>query len=106
MTSVSSLAAGPPALVNVGPKTKAGPQPQQEQKPADTLKADDGGPAFSSPLTTVDPSSGIAIQVFRDSATGQQTNQYPSKQVVEQYARGSKVGSNVAPANNSNDQNG
>ena len=78
MTSVSSLAAGAPALVNVGQKTSAGPQPQKAEAPTEKLKADDGGPAFTSPLTTVDPSSGIAIQVFRDSETGQQTNQYPS----------------------------
>ena len=106
MTSISSLAAGPAASVGVGVKATSSQQSEQSPKPADKQKANDGGPAFSSPLTTVDPSSGIAIQVYRDASTGQQTNQYPSKQVVEQYARGNKVGSSTTASNSPAIQNG
>ena len=66
MTSVSSVAVGPPANVSHGPKSAQEPQSQQIAKPVDKLKADDGGPAFTSPITSVDPKSGIAIQVYRE----------------------------------------
>lgn len=96
MTSVPSLPPGGNTSVPVSPKSAQDHPTDPAAKPADAPKAKDGGPAFSSPVSTVDPSSGVSIQVYRDSSTGQQISQYPSKQVVDQYAHGSKVAANAS----------
>lgn len=93
MTSINSMVSGPAPGMMVGHKTSASqPSESNSQPPDDKLKAADGGPAFTSPVTNVDPSSGVTIMVYRDSSTGKELSRYPSKQVAEEYAKGAKRG--------------
>jgi hypothetical protein len=44
-------------------------------------------PQFISPITNIDPDTGIAVLVVRDVFSGEVADQYPSKQVVDEYRR-------------------
>ena len=46
----------------------------------------DGIP-FASPVIKVDSDTGLALLVVRDSSTGEELDQYPSKKAVEEYQR-------------------
>ena len=46
----------------------------------------DGIP-FASPVIKVDTDTGLALLVVRDSSTGKELDQYPSKKAVEDYQR-------------------
>ena len=71
-----------------GPETLAhphSPPPRQEEE----VKKDSPSPAeaFLTPVVKVDNSTGLALLVVRDGATGEELDQYPSKKVVEEYQR-------------------
>ncbi len=91
MTSISSLAQAPSPVQNTGLKVNASQQSEAKLQTTETTKAVDGGPAFASPVSNVDPTSGVSILVYQDPQTGSKISQYPSKQVVEQYALTSKL---------------
>ena len=44
-------------------------------------------PRFTSPVVKVDSGTGLALLVVRDGDTGREIEQYPSRQVVEEYKR-------------------
>jgi hypothetical protein len=46
-----------------------------------------GAPQYLSPVTQVDPMTGVAVTQIRDRQTGDPVVQYPSQRVVEEYAR-------------------
>jgi len=78
---------------NIGPRA-SGADPQQLPQPPHQQDATTPTPAtgidaipFASPVIRVDPDTGLALLVVRDSKTGDQLNQYPSKKAVEEYQR-------------------
>lgn len=44
-------------------------------------------PRYTSPVIKVDSGTGLALLVVRDGDTGKEVEQYPSRQVVEEYKR-------------------
>lgn len=44
-------------------------------------------PRYTSPVIKVDSGTGLALLVVRDGDTGREIEQYPSRQVVEEYKR-------------------
>ena len=79
---------------NVGPRsavpdTHLSPPPahqaQEEAKSANTVPPE--GLAFTSPVIKVDNGTGLALLVVRDSSTGEELDQYPSKKAVAEYQR-------------------
>lgn len=44
-------------------------------------------PRYTSPVVKVDSGTGLALLVVRDGDTGREIEQYPSRQVVEEYKR-------------------
>lgn len=46
----------------------------------------------TSPKGVVDPQSGVYVLQYRDGATGEVLNQYPSAKVVDAYKRGARSG--------------
>lgn len=79
---------------NVGPRstvpdTHLSPPPahqaQEEAKSANTVPPE--GLAFTSPVIKVDNGTGLALLVVRDSSTGKELDQYPSKKAVAEYQR-------------------
>lgn len=51
----------------------------------------------TSPKGVVDPQSGVYVLQYRDGATGEVLNQYPSEKVVDAYKRGDTGGAAPAP---------
>lgn len=51
----------------------------------------------TSPKGVVDPESGVYVLQYRDGATGEVLNQYPSEKVVDAYKRGAST-TDSAPA--------
>lgn len=79
---------------NVGPRsavpdTHLSPPPahqaQEEAKSTNTIPPE--GLAFTSPVIKVDNGTGLALLVVRDSSTGEELDQYPSKKAVAEYQR-------------------
>jgi hypothetical protein len=98
MTSINSVVSGTAQGYVAGHKSTAEQAPEPNTQTPDKLKAADGGPAYASPVTNVDPSSGVTIMVYRDASTGKELNQYPSKQVVAEYTKGAKRGGDSSSA--------
>lgn len=81
------------------------PQPTQDSAQPEQNTAVDGIP-FTSPVIKVDNDTGLALLVVRNTSTGQEIDQYPSRKAVEEYQRHqisdaaqvSAVSSNVAAA--------
>jgi len=55
----------------------------------------------TSPKGIVDPQSGVYVLQYRDGATGEVINQYPSEKVVDAYKRGGTGGDTPAPTTSS-----
>ena len=51
----------------------------------------------TSPKGVVDPKSGVYVLQYRDGATGEVLNQYPSQKAVSAYKRGAENGEVAAP---------
>ncbi len=49
-------------------------------------------PRYTSPVVKVDSGTGLALLVVRDGDTGKEVEQYPSRQVVEEYKRNIPTG--------------
>ena len=62
------------------PSTHEGACASSAPPPAD-------GIPFGSPVVRVDADTGLALLVVRDSSSGEELYQYPSKQAVEEYQR-------------------
>lgn len=85
MTSITQLTTHATTGPGYVPKAEAVDTPITPQ-PTGQSSSEDGIP-FISPVTKVDTNTGIWLQVYRDEAVGTEINQYPSKHVVEEYAR-------------------
>lgn len=79
---------------NVAPRA-ATPEHHVAQSPAQQPQEDNAAKAphpvdgipFSSPVIKVDNNTGLALLVVRDSTTGTEVDQYPSKKAVAEYQR-------------------
>ena len=77
--------------------SRTAPDPHISPPPPPAHAAQDGGKAqstnspdgvaFASPVIKVDSDTGLALLVVRNSATGEELDQYPSKRVVAEYQR-------------------
>ncbi|CAA7619986.1 hypothetical protein MCP1_270012 [Candidatus Terasakiella magnetica] len=86
MTSITQLS--PHAATGPGYASKAETvDTPTTPQPTGQSSSEDGTPTFISPVTKVDANTGIWVQVYRDESVGTEINQYPSKHVVEEYAR-------------------
>jgi len=52
----------------------------------------------TSPKGVVDPESGVYVLQYRDGATGEVLNQYPSAKAVDAYKRGAENGTSAVPS--------
>ena len=63
------------------------PPPPAAEADAKVVPSVSEPPRFTSPVVKVDSGTGLALLVVRDGDTGREVEQYPSRQVVEEYRR-------------------
>lgn len=82
MSNISAAGPGSPPPTRLVRENASHSEPAHEQQ---AEAAQQTAPQFVNPVTKVDPHTGIAVLVVRDSSNGEELEQYPSRQVVEEY---------------------
>lgn len=84
MATISALS----SATSVGMPTPK-PQPNQHQEQTQHAGADkpSDGPQYLSPVVNVDPNTGIAVLVVRDTTTGEELSQYPTRMAIDEYSK-------------------
>ncbi len=84
-TSIAANVGPRPAVPESHLNQPPAPPAHEESKP-NTPHPVDGIP-FASPVIKVDNDTGLALLVVRNSSTGEEVDQYPSKKAVAEYER-------------------
>ncbi|WP_139134863.1 hypothetical protein [Magnetovibrio blakemorei] len=88
-----SIRTAPDVAVNPPRKAAVDAKSSDVNAQASSQKASvDVSNYVTSPKGVVDPQSGVYVLQYRDGATGEVLNQYPSEKVVDAYKRGASNG--------------
>lgn len=82
MSSVSPIGLNRPQIAPSSEQPNHAAEPAEAKAPPPQQQAQ-----FYSPVSKVDPDTGLAVLDVLDTTTGKVVQQYPSKQVVEEYRR-------------------